>query len=272
MRSELVDAVLARLALERPAPDLEGLRAVYRSWCAAVPFDNTLKLIHIAERQRGPLPGSSAESFFDAWLEHGTGGTCWAGNGALHDLLEALGFRVERALATMMAVPDPLSPNHGSVIVTIAESRWIADASVLSGVPIAILERGGTAVDGPLPRLVWLEGKPAVLWRSLAAPDGFHCRIDRIGAKREEWDALHRRTAAWSPFNYQLNSRLLRGDRAVGAAAGRRFAFDADGTLASSPLEGEERPRFLVDELGISEAIARRIPPDLPIPPRPRFG
>ena len=66
--------------MDPPAPDLAGLRTVYAAWCGAVSFDNVLKLIHTAEERPGPLPGSTAESFFAAWLEHGTGGTCWAGN------------------------------------------------------------------------------------------------------------------------------------------------------------------------------------------------
>jgi N-hydroxyarylamine O-acetyltransferase len=268
MRDELVEAVLARLAVERPAPDLAGLRSVYASWCRSVPFDNTLKLMHTADGLPGPLPGSTADSFFGAWLEHGTGGTCWAGNGALHDFLAALGFVVERALATMLPRPDLQGPNHGSVIVTIDGTRYIADASILSGEPIRILERGEHAT-GPLPRLAWLEDKPAVLWRMLTAPDGFPCRIDRIGAGWDEWDALHQHTARWSPFNYELSIRLQRGSESIGAANGQRFVFQEDGSLDASPLAGMDRTRFLVEEIGISEIVAQRVPLDRPIPPRP---
>jgi N-hydroxyarylamine O-acetyltransferase len=270
MRDDLVDAVLARLAVARPSSDLPGLRSVYAGWCSSVPFDNTLKLIHTAEELLGPLPGSTADSFFDSWLKHGTGGTCWAGNGALHDFLAALGFGVERALATMLPRPDMEGPNHGSVVVTIEDGRWIADASILSGDPIRIPEAGRDAASGPLPRFVWLEGKPAVMWRMLSAPDGFPCRIDRIGVGWEEWDALHQRTSEWSPFNYELNTRLQRGSESLGAAGGQRFVFHTDGTLDASPLEGEERTRFLVEDIGISEGIARRVPPDLTVPPRPK--
>jgi N-hydroxyarylamine O-acetyltransferase len=269
LRKDVVDSVLARLGVEWPACDLPGLRSVYAAWCGSVPFDNTLKLIHSAEALPGPLPGSTADAFFDTWLEHGTGGTCWAGNGALHDLLAALEFDVERAIATMLSAPDVRGPNHGSVIVTIDGARWIADASILSGDPIRIV---GPETDGgskALPRLEWLADKPAVLWRALNAPNGFPCRIDRIGADVDEWDRLHERTAAWSPFNFQLSARLLRGDESIGAARGQRFVFQQDGTLAVSPLEGEERTRFLVKEMGISETIAAKVPRDRAIPARP---
>jgi N-hydroxyarylamine O-acetyltransferase len=269
VHDELVEAVLGRLAVERPAPDLPGLRSIYASWCRSVPFDNTLKLIHTVEGLPGPLPGSTAESFFGEWLEHGTGGTCWAGNGALHDFLAELGFVVERALATMLPRPDLRGPNHGSVIVTIDGSRYIADASILSGEPIRILERGEEDAAGLLPRLAWLEDKPAVMWRMLTAPDGFPCRIDRIGASWDEWDALHQRTSEWSPFNYELNIRLQRGSESIGAATGQRFVFREDGSLDASPLVGADRTRFLVEDIGISEGVARRVPLDRPIPARP---
>ena len=62
--SETVAAVLDRLGVETLARDLDGLRTVYAAWCGEVPFDNTLKLIHLAEGQVVAAPGSSAESFF----------------------------------------------------------------------------------------------------------------------------------------------------------------------------------------------------------------
>src|SRR5688572_175456 len=97
--------VLARLGVDRPEPDLAGLRRVYAAWCQRVPFDNVLKLVHLAAGRAGPLPGSTADDFFRSWLAHGAGGTCWAGNGALHDLLAALGFAATRATATMLSTP-----------------------------------------------------------------------------------------------------------------------------------------------------------------------
>jgi N-hydroxyarylamine O-acetyltransferase len=266
---ELVEAVLARLGAERATVDLEGLRSVYAAWCGSVPFDNTLKLIHVFEERPGALPGSTAEDFFGSWLQHGTGGTCWAANGALHDLLAALGFDVERAIATMLPSPDIRGPNHGSVVVTLAGERWITDASILSAEPIRITEPGRSDPSAQLPRLEWLEDKPAIVWRMVRAPTGFPCRIERIGAGAEEFEALHERTAVWSPFNYQLSARLQRDGRSFGTEVGQRFVFEADGTLEASPLAGEDRTTFLVEQMGISEEIARRVPADRPVPPRP---
>jgi N-hydroxyarylamine O-acetyltransferase len=269
VRSDTAAAVLRTLDVDCPTPDLAALRAVYAAWCRAVSFDNVLKLIHLAEGRDGPLPGSTSDEFFAAWLEKGTGGTCWAGNGALHDLLAALGFDVARAVATMLPSPSVRGPNHGSVIVTLEGERWIADASILSGEPIRIPAAGEPVPEGPLPRFAWLQGAPAVWWRSPSAVQGFPCRIDRIGASASEWDALHERTRGWGPFNFGLHARVLRGGTSVGVAAGQRFALGADGSSSAAPLDAEGRVRFLVEELGVAEEIARRVPVDRPLPPRP---
>jgi N-hydroxyarylamine O-acetyltransferase len=270
MRSGLVDAVLERLGLDRPSPDRACLGAVYAAWCAAVPFDNVLKLTHVRAGLAGPLPGSTRDDFFDAWLEHGVGGTCWAGNGALYELLAALGFETSRVIATMLPSPDVVGPNHGSVVVALGGERWIVDASILSGEPIRIPEPSEPAGAGPLPRFEWLDGSPSVVWRTPNAPDGFPCRFDRVGADDAECDALHRRTAEWSPFNYELNVRLLRGGTSIGIASGQRFEIDGDGSVSNSILDRAARVQFLVEEVGISEELARRVPDDLPVPPRPK--
>jgi N-hydroxyarylamine O-acetyltransferase len=269
MNRDTVPAVLEKLGMDRPECDLAGLRTVYAAWCRAVPFDNVLKMIHLAEQRPDPLPGSTPDSFFGAWLECGAGGTCWAGNGALHDLLEQLGFAVQRALATMMPHPEVRGPNHGSVVVTIEGDRWIADASILSGEPLRIPLPDEPAETGPLPRIEWLDGHPAVVWRMLRAPGGFPCRIERIGVEAAEFEELHRQSAVWSPFNYELSGRLMHARVTVGISGLERYELEGNGPIAASTVDRDGRERFLVEELGISEEIARRLPDDRPAPPRP---
>ena len=111
----LRERVLAKLGFAgSPAPTFENLGAIYAAWCRGVPFDNVRKLIHVRAGNSGPLPGSTAEDFLEAWLKHGTGGTCWSGAGAFHALLASLGFDAARGVGTMLVAPD-LPPNHGSV-------------------------------------------------------------------------------------------------------------------------------------------------------------
>ena len=92
--SGLVDAVLERLGLPgAPAADRAGLEQIYAAWCESVPFDNVLKRLWLEEKWPGRLPGSTPVDFFRDWIEYRTGGTCWAGNGALFGLLRELGFQ-----------------------------------------------------------------------------------------------------------------------------------------------------------------------------------
>lgn len=96
---DLAGEVWERLALEPPAVDAEGLRAVYRAWCDRVSFDNLQKLVALREERR-PLPGDDADEFFGNWLQDGTGATCWASSNALYHLLRHLGFDVTRLTVT----------------------------------------------------------------------------------------------------------------------------------------------------------------------------
>src|SRR5436190_9744511 len=144
----LVGPILERLGFNRrPEPVLSSLRELYDRWGRCVPFDNVRKLIHVRSGATGPLPGNTPADFFSAWLKHGTGGTCWAGSGALHALLSALGFQALRGVATMLVTPD-LPPNHGSVLVTIESARYIVDSSILHGEPL-LLEDGGAVIPHP---------------------------------------------------------------------------------------------------------------------------
>ena len=272
----VVDAVLLGLGLEGGVrADRAGLARLYAAWCERVPFDNVLKRLHLAERWPGRLPGSSPADFFRDWMEYRTGGTCWAGGGALFALCRALGFEAERALATMMSSPDAVCPNHGTVIVRLDDARFAVDASILGGAPLRLPEpgegderhEGGDDATATMPRAALRDGRPVILWRTASAPDGFVCRIDRAGVSEDEWDALHQRTAAWSPFNVALSVRLQRHGRAVGYSGGRRFEIPAVG--APTYQDGADPRAFLVDELGMDPLVVDRLPPDAPLPPRP---
>ena len=265
LAAALVDRVLHRLGLDPVTADRDGLARLYAAWCAHVPFDNVHKLVHLTEAPPGPLPGSTAEGFFTAWLATSAGGTCWSGNGALFSLCEALGFRVERVAATMMARPDAEPSNHGSVVVHLDDERWIADASILSVVPLRLAHDA----SGRLPRIEQRGDSSVIVWRSPRAPAGFDCRIDRIGITADEWDAFHQRTARWGPFNYAVSARSVRGDRAIGYVGGQRFALGEDGALATEPRDRAGRDRLLVEELGMAPELVARLPEDREMPPEP---
>jgi N-hydroxyarylamine O-acetyltransferase len=271
LRPALVEDVLTKLGFGAAPPvDRAGLESLYDAWCHTVPFDNLHKLIHIRSGSAAPLPGDTPEEFFEAWLEYGTGGTCWAGNGALCALLSALGYEARRAIATMLVAPN-LPPNHGSVSVALDGSRWLVDASMLHGSPLRLDPARESDVSHP----AWgVRARPEagcwiVTWRAAHRAGGLDCRIDSLDGTAPVFRELHEQTRTWSPFNYQLHARVNRGDGVLSASGDQRTEFDASGAAHVSTLDAEGRTRFLVEELGISEALAARVPEDRPMPPPP---
>jgi arylamine N-acetyltransferase len=268
---ELVERVLFKLGLsEHPAPTPEGLQTLYAAWCRKVPFDNIRKLIHMHTHDPGPLPGDDATDFFQAWLAYGTGGTCWAGNGALHTLLLSLGFQTTRGLCTMLVAPD-IPPNHGSVLVTHGGTQYVVDASILHSDPLRLDASAPSAIVHP----AWgvqcdrRDGHWYIRWRSMFGAEGLECRIEDLSVTRETFRQRHEDTRVWSPFNYELHIRLICGDTILGAALGQRVEYNRSGACVQTRLEGDERKRLLIDQLGIHEEIVQRLPADTPTPPPP---
>lgn len=268
---ELTERVLARIGFDRaPEPTLAGLSALYARWCANVPFDNLRKLIHVRAGNAGPLPGTTAEDYFNAWLQHGTGGTCWSGAGALQSLLTALGFDAVRAIGTMLVAPD-LPPNHGSVRVTFDQAQYLVDTSILHGEPLRLEADAETRVAHP----AWgvqcsrKEDRWHVQWRPLHKPDGFECRFERFDSHPAEYAEFYERTRGWGPFNYEVTARKNRNDSVIGLAFGHAVELRADGSVAREPVTHAERQRRLIEVMGYGEEIVRQLPEDVPTPPPP---
>ena len=268
---DLLERVLARLGFQSlPEPIYADLAAIYASWCRKVPFDNVRKLIHARAANPAPFPGSDAEDYFTAWLAHGTGGTCWAGAGAMQALLSSLGFDSRRGVATMMVAPD-IPPNHGTVRVAIDGENYLMDTSILCGVPLHLLEDAETVVGHPAWGLTCAkrEGNWHIAWRPLHKTNGFECRLEHFGAAHSDFQSLYEGTRGWSPFNYELTARINKGEEVIGAAFGQAITFATDGTVSSRPISTEERNRLLIEDIGLSEEIVSRLPADIPTPPPP---
>ena len=267
----LAERVLVRLGFhQRPALDLGGLSAVYDAWCRWVPFDNVRKLIHVRSGSTGPLPGHTAEDFFEAWLRTGAGGTCWAGSNALHALLAWMGFPAERGLGTMLVAPE-LPPNHGTVRVVLDGTSYLLDSSILHGAPLRLDPMAETEVC----HRAWgvrcrrWDGHWRVQWRPLHQVGGLECRLETFGVSHGEYGTRHEQTRGWSPFNFELSARLNREDRVVGLGFGESVSLEADGSVRHAPVTHSDRVRILQEELGFSEELVARLPLDLPTPPPP---
>src|SRR5580658_389050 len=124
----LVERVLAKLGFARaPSANIEGLNDVYAAICSRIPFDNAQKRIWFAGGGEKPATGGDPEEFFENWVKHGTGGTCWPTNGGMYALARALGFRAWRTAGSVVVPDYPQGANHGSVLVDIEGVEYVFD-------------------------------------------------------------------------------------------------------------------------------------------------
>ncbi|MDX2166767.1 MAG: hypothetical protein SF182_06875, partial [Deltaproteobacteria bacterium] len=166
-----------------------------------------------------------------------------------------------------------LPPNHGSVVVTLEGERWVVDASILHGEPLAMRDALPSAIDHPAWGVAahWTDGQFRIRWRNfLTGGEPLDCGFNHLGASAEEFARRHEMTRDWSPFNFGVCLNLLRGERRLGAAMGKLASIDERGALSERPVDLAERRRFLVEEAGMSEELVARLPDDLPFQPPPR--
>ena len=269
--TSLAESVLERLGFATwPATDRAGLDALYGAWCRRVPFDNTRKRIAVEEGDPGPLPGDDPAGFLEAWLADGSGGTCWAIHGAWTEMLRACGFRARRGLATMMVAPD-LPPNHGTTSVELEGATLLVDACIQHREPLVLDPERETAIAHPAWGVTARPhgGRTIVRWRSPFVTGGMDCRIESLASDAATFRTHHEATRGWSPFNFELFARTHRRGGLVLVVRGERVDVDADGHEKRSPLLPEDHVRFLVEEIGLREEFARRVPRDRPTPPPP---
>src|SRR3954451_17694773 len=124
--TELLNRVRAKLGLHsRPSLDLAGLNLTYAAYSGLVPNDNIQKRIWLCGDKSRPVTGGDPTEFFENWLQHGTGGTCFPANGALCALLRALGFDAWRLLGSVMMEGIEHQGNHGTVLVRIDKTDFL---------------------------------------------------------------------------------------------------------------------------------------------------
>ncbi len=260
----LVEQILMKLGInEQPSNDIRGLTGLYKAWCQKVSFDNILKRIHLATENPAPLPGHSEAEFFKNWLRYGTGGLCWAGNAALHSLLEALGFSSSRGIATML-IGTPQAPDHGTVAVQFEDQRFLVDASILHNSPFELLKKQRSTVEHPAWGVTCTPQKQkwVVSWRPLHILDGCDCRIENFPASRTTFQQFNEITRTVSPFNSSLYVRFNTQETATGIVNDMAVEFTASGEVLQTPLSSQSKQQFLVEVAGISEEIVSQIPPD----------
>lgn len=252
--ASLRDAVLDRLGFAHPpTADLEGLRAIYGAWCERVPFDNVGKVI--ALRTDAPLRAIHAVAFFETWLAEGIGATCWPSSNALYTLLRSLGFDARRVAAHMQ---DAGAFNHGTVIVNADGGEWLADSSLLTGIPLPLTREIFVAPDAVFNSEVELEGDTHVVWTHWPTSSAYMpCRVFAGTVTHSYYVERYEATRESSPFNSRLCARRNRDGEMLMLLGNLRFTKSAQG-IESRTLSSGEVLDSLRREFGLSQRILDR--------------
>lgn len=253
MDTALVPLILNKLAISTPAVDLAGLTALYRAWCEKVPRDNLLRRVQLAEG--GPLPGLTADSFFEDWLATGAGGNCFSNNNALCELLLELGFSATRGFASTYG--DSGEVNHGTVSASVDGVIYLVDASAMHGDPIPL---DGSDYTDVHTQVRWLNNMPVINWRLLPTGKWVSFYTIRLGATEQEFADRYVEMSNQG-IMHVAQLRVRRGAEIVGFSYGRTAVFDTEGNLTNSPMTHSEMIAHSKD-LGISADLADRIPVD----------
>ena len=268
--------VLEKLGLgAQPELDLDGLSSLYRRWCESVPFDNAAKLIALRTNASGNFPGIEASQFFENFVKHGYGGTCWPSSNALYSLLFDLDFDARRLAGSMR---DTGMISHGSTKVRVDGTDWLVDSSMLTANPLPLRDELFIATD-PLwaAEVEHVDGTHIIWWDAVPAPEYIPCRLLIDDATHDFYVERYEASRARSPFNERIYVRRNARNSVLVITGNRRFVKTSAGVDASL-LSERELVEHLADEAGFSLKVidklrdcgaiaASMIPPDEPPPP-----
>ena len=269
---QLLERVLEKLGFtEQPQPDLVGLNTVCAAFSGNVSNDNIQKRIWLAGKQTSPVTGGDPIEFFENWLVHGTGGTCFPINNAIYTFARSIGFDARRIAGSMIVEGFEQDANHGSVLVNVEGIDYLVDAQLaafkaLPLVPGQAASTGEgihdiTAVPvGNTFHVLWYAGhnRDTPITFQLA-PEYDHVDHDFFLAK---YDLS--RSNSRSPFNESLYICRHFSDSILTLGRSNKITVAPDNTVTTTELADGERRRVLVEEFGISEETVNALPPDVP--------
>ena len=261
LQSDTVERVLQRFGFTAPPPlSLAGLNQLYRAWGRAVPFDNVRKRIALVTKDPAPLPGGHAEEFLQAWLRHGTGGTCWPSSNGLFAIVTGCGFDARRIAGSMR---DTGERNHGSVIVRIEGSDFLVDSAVLTEAVIPLQPGEHLRIEDTLHPVVIEPVEDSFRLQfafGFSEEANFPCRLLDDPVDHAFYLARYEITRApdQSPFNKALYA-CRNTDGAVVAYLGRTRFWKRAGGVEKGELDDDALTRSLIEDLGLSEEIVAKL-------------
>jgi arylamine N-acetyltransferase len=266
----LVERVLMKLGLrQRPTLDLVGLNILYAAVSANIPFDNFQKRIWFAGPQTASLPSGDPSEFFNNWLQHDTGGTCWPINGAMYALAHALGFDARRIVGSVIVEGYPRGANHGSVLVTLDGISYLVDAWMAS-FKVRPLISGKPSSTGH--GIHDVSAVPTESGFEIISYPGFDREHPLPFRPEPEYDpvdhalfiARYNRTKMVGFFNHAIFICRHFPDSILTMGRKSKFHIAADNALTKTEPTEAERKQSLIEEFGLSEEIVEKLPPNVP--------
>ena len=246
-----LDDVLDALELSRGEPSLAFLERLFSRFNARVPFETASKILRSADVSDPDEKPRLPDVFWNDFLEHGTGGTCYARVAAFDELLSALGFASRKGLGKVTKDFD-----HAALFVVTGGTEWIADV----GFPLpALLPANGGEIDSEITPISVTSNPRAVEVRFLAGvPEGpRRLEIFRGAVSEDEFLALWRKTfRADAKFLSAVSILRHDGPRVLTFAHGEVRVDDRHSRARIPILAG--RPRRLAELFGIDEDVLSR--------------
>ncbi len=266
---ELVERVLAKLGLHgRPVLDLASLNTLYAAFCGNIPFDNIRKRVWFASDRTTPLPGGDPSDFFQNWLAHGTGGTCWPINGGMYALVHALGFEARRIAGSVIVAGYPRGANHGSVLVTLDGTDYLVDASIAAFKVLPLVPDTPASAGEGIHHIkgVPIEGGFEIFWYTgwnREQPLPFRPELEHDPVDHAFFLARYDWTKKVGFFNDVLLICRHFPDRILTIGRQNKIVVAADGTVTKTRITDGERKAALIEEFGLSQEIVEALPPDV---------
>ena len=269
---DLVERVTRKLGFERaPSVTLSGLNAMYSAVSGSLPNDNVQRRIWYANGGSGPVVGSDPTEFFENWIAHGTGGSCFAINGAICTLFNTLGFSAHRLAGSIEFGGGDSDANHGSCIVTLNGVDYLVDGQLAAFRALPLVQ-GQPAATGHGMHDIWARPSGETFEICFFPGPGRrrplifrlqpeYIRVDHAFFVERHFMAASR-SLNRSPFNDCLFVARRTRDSMVLVSRSMRVNVEADGTVHVVDISEAELLRVLVEELGYSEEIVASIPPD----------
>ena len=253
---DLIERVLDKLGLDsRPEVDRAGLNSLYAAFSGHVSNDNIQKRIWFSGDRSTPVTGGDPTEFFQNWLRHGTGGTCFPINGAFAVLLQALDFPARRIASTMM-IPGAARgiSNHGTVLVGFDGVDYLADAQTAGFETLPLLQgrESRTASGIHAMRAFPIEdGHEVFFWAGHMREREFRFQTEPENdpVDHARFLSLYDRSAnaeGYSPFNSALSICRHFEDSVLSIRRGSRVAVAADGSITSEEVDDTQTREALV--------------------------